>query len=603
MKKIFLVIFCFWTSISSISAQMFKEMEVKTVSSDRIYSSCGSTSYGVLVIKSPIRDLTIKLNLPSKVFSQKDNPVENEYVLCVEATDMQYIVTVAKPGFDPLKIIVKDIKPNTPQVFNVIEKIDLIAPPTAVEYNDLGKGAESRNEFSIAEGHYRNAVDAVDAENQESLKAEYLLNLGRVCMRQGKYADAALSLSRAVTYRPNSAELHHMLGTSYLELGGRDENAAFSFKNAVDLAPDNVQYRNDLQRALVAGEAKVIFEIGNSYLVDGNYNEALKYLSDAVKMDNRDTYQRKREEAEIRVKQEEHMHAATEAFKKGIDICGKIYSGDTNQKNAEKQRDLEPYIQALKHVEEAKKLRSLTPEMQESAAYYEYVYTLQSNDCDVACAYYRQYLNTYPNTPYRKEIEEAQKHCERVFRPEIGVSIAYYNLMALSGFIGVRMWGCEKFVNLHFGLQYTNFSTNYYDTSDGSKKPENNNTWQLSANQISLPLTLQLNLIPFTKALIKPYSVFVAATGQFNYNINGTCFQTTQDDFVVKTGYSGIASIGYSTNSLTFSVFCRKNFTELFNRDNIMKSDNMNSKNNYSALDKALENRLLFGISLIYSFD
>jgi len=76
----------------------------------------------------------------------------------------------------------------------------------------------------------------------------------------------------------------------------------------------------------------------------------------------------------------------------------------------------------------------------------------------------------------------------------------------------------------------------------------------------------------------------------------------TQGDFVEKMGYSGIGSFGYSTNSLSINIFCRKNFTDLFIRDNIMKSDNKNNKNDYTKLDKALENKLLFGVAATYSF-
>jgi len=116
-----------------------------------------------------------------------------------------------------------------------------------------------------------------------------------------------------------------------------------------------------------------------------------------------------------------------------------------------------------------------------------------------------------------------------------------------------------------------------------------------------VPATLQLNLYR-SKTTVKPWAVFVAATGQFNYNFAATIFGEKNKDFVNRTGISTIYSIGYTSNKFSFSALYRMNMNELFISDNIYKFDNGNQHNDYSKLDKILGNKHLFGISISYIY-
>jgi len=189
-----------------------------------------------------------------------------------------------------------------------------------------------------------------------------------------------------------------------------------------------------------------------------------------------------------------------------------------------------------------------------------------------------------------------KKTVTKVFRTAVWTGFAYNNFMVFNLGAGLRIFGCESPVNLYVGLQYGYFFTDYYDRSNGNTKPENNDSWNINVNQISLPVTLQLNIVRL--GTMKRSVVFVSATGQVNYNINATCFKEKQKDFVEPIGYSGIASIGYGGNKWALSVFCRKDFSSLFKRDKLFEFDNHDSNNNYSFLDKAIDTNLYFGLTL-----
>jgi len=574
------------------------------------FLECENPSYGVLVFTSTIPGLQFKLNLQGKLKGQAYRQQENRYILCVEPTDKRYIVTITCPTCEAVNYTVEEIPPTEPQYFRIKDKKPPVIPLSAQEQYDLGMAEYNRGNLAQSETRYRNAVDLTKANPV----FEFLQALGDVCIKRNQYADAVTFLMQASVVRPNNAAIHHLLGTAYFELG-RYENAAGSFKAAVDLAANNTQYQNDLQKALKANpqKAKGYLDMGNAYMVQNNYAEALRYYREAANADpQNNSYQTAIRTAETRINQERYMISADAAYKTAkatpepnITYVQGQYG---KQISASSQSALDVYKkryqQMLDEIEKAKALGALPQYMQESVAFYEYDSQLDlAGGCaQVSAGWVNDFLKRNPETPFRKQIEACKTIAGKKFHGEIGLSAAYNNLLGISGFIGFRLYNCDNLVNFHIALQYTYYYGGYYDTSDGSTKPEKDNSWDLTANQISLPVTLKLNIVRIGKNTTKPSSVFIAATAQPNFNINATCFGETSSDFVEKLGYSGTVSIGWSNKTFSVSAFARNNFTDMFVRNEIMKFDNQNKNNDYTKLDTHLENKMMFGASLGYYF-
>lgn len=598
MKYCLFAVIMILTATNLLKAQTLKELTVEPAEGLGIYnSSCSSPSLGMLVFKSAIAGLNFELNMADYLKNVEYKPQSNEYVLCVQASSRPLFVYITGEGCERVNFQVKKIEASIPQFFKINPK-QTGTNTTADESYKLGNFSFSEKNYAEAETYYRRAVEAVPDN------AEYHRSVGAALLAQNNYSDATVSLLKAAGLRPTNADIQYLLGNAYYGQGKYDDAAKY-YKMANDLTPSNAQYRIALQKALNANPngAKINTEMGNDYLAQGKYAEALKYYREAAKLDPQNkALQANVNRADVLIKQEQHMTAAAKAFKSGKSLVGMSFSGNSQQIANQRANALKPYQQAIDETNKAKALGTLPPYMQESTDFYTFEYEYQKNQGNVSSEWLKEFLRQHPETPLRTMIEERIVSASRIFRGEIGFNVAYNELFAVSGLAGIKLWSCEKLVNLHVGVQYTYYISNYYNTSDDSKKPDNDNTWQISANQISLPVTLQLNVLRPNRKSVRPQSLFIAATAVPNYNFNGTCFSETSKDFVEPFGYSGIVSLGYGGNSFSFSVFCRKNFTELFKRDKIFEFDNQNSKNDYSLLDKKLENRLLFGASIGFCF-
>ena len=247
IKQIIFAFFCFWCFVFSTEAQTLKELVVEESSEGvpRVFTECGSTELGVLVFKSAIEKLQFKLNLPTRLVSENYDQQRNEYILCVQPTDRQYIITITSQGYEAYDHIVRNIKPNVAQYFTINPKETGGGGvgASAEENNILAENAFNHGNFAEAERYMRFSVE------KEPNNPVFLRRLAITLIQQKKHADAVPILQRAINVRPKDAEMHHLLGTIYNEQK-KYEDAASSFKNAVDLAPNNTQYRIDLQRAL-----------------------------------------------------------------------------------------------------------------------------------------------------------------------------------------------------------------------------------------------------------------------------------------------------------------------------------------------------------------
>ena len=369
---------CFWFSVFQTEAQALKQLEVEETSetSPRVFTECNSPDLGVLVFRTAITGLNIELNMPSRLRSTIYNKERNEYILCVDPTDRQYWVTISGGGFEAVDIEVKAIRANDPRFFriNPKEQPRLVTDNdrSAKENFDLGEINFGRKDYVAAVGYYRKAVEL------QPSNAEYLHKLGNTLLVQGSHAQAEGPLLRAVNIRPNNAELNYLLGHAYF---GQSKYtlAANSYKKAVDLEPNNRTYNNDLQKAIAANpeRAKANFDIGNSYLAQGKYTDAQKYFNDAVKADpHNNTYKTQVNRTETIIKQQQHMNAAAEAFRraenqKGWEKTTKSDGTSTYTKKASTADLAKLFKEPLNHVAKAQALGSLKPEWQESARYYE----------------------------------------------------------------------------------------------------------------------------------------------------------------------------------------------------------------------------------------
>ena len=607
-KQFFLAIFFAVAAVFTTRAQSITEMEIeKTEGSGGVmFLECNDPAYGVLVFTSTIQGLQFRLNLPSKLIHQAYRQSENRYILCVEPTDRRYIVTISCPTCEAVNYTVEEIMPSKPQYFRIKDKQPPIISLSAQEQYDLGFAEYGRGNFAQAEQRYQNAVDLTKADPV----FDFLRALGDVFMKRNKYAEAVTSLKQAATLRPNNAEIHHMLGTAYFGQSSY-ENAANSFKAAADLASNNAQYRADFLKAMNANpqKAKSYFDMGNASMDQYKYAEALNYFKEAVTANpNNTSYQTAVKTAETRISQERYMAAAEAAYQKAKATPEPTYTKDSNgnltaSSQAAKNKYEARYQPMLDEINKATALGALPHHMQESVSFFKYSAELDlAGGCQhVSPGWIDKFLKENPETPFRDQILACRKVANKTFFGEAGANFAFNNMLDISGFLGFKLGSCDKLVNFHIALQYAWLNNDYFDTKDGAKKPDNDNTWKISANQLSVPVTLQLNIVPIGKNSSKPQSVFVAAIAQPQYNLNGTCFGQTSSDFVNSFGVAGAVSLGYSNKTFSLSVFARKNFTNIFKRDEIMLQDNSNSKNDYKALDKCLENKLMFGATLSVS--
>ena len=124
MKQVFLVVTVFFASICNAGAQAIKEFVIERLPNETAVASiaCGSTSLGVVVFKSVIPDLLFRLDQPSKLIRTFHDLQRNEYVLCVEATDRKYSITITHSEFAATEFFVENIAANTSQIFTINAK-------------------------------------------------------------------------------------------------------------------------------------------------------------------------------------------------------------------------------------------------------------------------------------------------------------------------------------------------------------------------------------------------------------------------------------------------------------------------------------------------
>ena len=361
MKQFFMTLLIICTSFFSMEAQTLRQLVVDVSTGDGVFAeSCNSPDQGVLVFKTAMASLRFELNMPNGLINTRYNSTRNEYVLCVVPTPRLYWVTISGPGFEAYDIEVRAIVASEPRFFvvNPKEAPQLVTENdrNAKENFDLGEINFSRNEFEAAEGYFRQAAE-LQPDN-----ADYLHKLGNVLLVQGSYAQAEDPLARAANLRPNNAEINHLLGNAYFGQSKYTE-AANSYKRAVDLEPSRQNYRDDLQKAIVANpqQARMNFDIGTSYLARNNYTEALKYFNEAVRADPQNTtYQTQARRTSILSQQQTHMNAAADAYRSA-----------ENNRSASSSDKVKLFREPLNHVSSAKSLGPLTPEWEESARYYE----------------------------------------------------------------------------------------------------------------------------------------------------------------------------------------------------------------------------------------
>jgi len=278
IKQIIFSVIFLLASILWLNAQSLLEMQVEATTEEAgsvFTNSCSSPDQGVLVFKTAITGLSFELNMPDKLFNVRHNIQRNEYVLCVEPTARLYWITISGAGYEATDIAVRSIEANRPLFFRINPKLSATAQQLMV----LGDNSFNNNQFAEAEAHYRRALSEFPNE-------ELLHKLAETCLKQNKRAEAVEFLQRAAIINPRNEKTHQMLGRTYLEMR-QFTNAAISLKNAIDLAPSNPEYREEMQRAIegAPNRAQVNAEVGKAYFADGNYVEAIRYFTETVNLE------------------------------------------------------------------------------------------------------------------------------------------------------------------------------------------------------------------------------------------------------------------------------------------------------------------------------
>lgn len=107
------------------------------------------------------------------------------------------------------------------------------------------------------------------ATNTPTARAERQLNIGNICLQQGKYQDAILAFQKSLENKPNNISAKLGLGKAYVA----DENygnAEKAVKEVVEIDKNNIQAR------------EALFEI---YLKENNLDSANTILQEIVKID------------------------------------------------------------------------------------------------------------------------------------------------------------------------------------------------------------------------------------------------------------------------------------------------------------------------------
>lgn len=118
-------------------------------------------------------------------------------------------------------------------------------PPTAKLHVEMARMLGRSGEKGGAEIHYREALKL----SPQSLEAQ--LGYARLLVARGEPQQACGWFERAHQEHPDSATACNDLGLCYAECG-RTLDAVVAMQRAIDLQPEEIRYRNNLARLLVA---------------------------------------------------------------------------------------------------------------------------------------------------------------------------------------------------------------------------------------------------------------------------------------------------------------------------------------------------------------
>ncbi len=120
-----------------------------------------------------------------------------------------------------------------------------VQPPNAKLHVEMARMLGRSGEVGGAEVHYQEALKI----SPQDLAAQ--LGYARLLVGNGKPERACGWFERAQQDHPESAAVHNDLGLCYAECG-RSADAVVAVRRAIELQPDEVRYRNNLARLLVA---------------------------------------------------------------------------------------------------------------------------------------------------------------------------------------------------------------------------------------------------------------------------------------------------------------------------------------------------------------
>lgn len=149
------------------------------------------------------------------------------------------------------------------------EIVFLHDPLTAEEHNDLGVSYENKGEYALAEREYRDALKI----RKDLFCAQF--NIGNLYLKMRRENEAEDAYKKSIALDPAQPDPYNNLACLYLQSGRNLDDAQKLAEKAVSLS-------GPTPRRIFERRYRYLDTLGMAYLGQGEVDEALRYLEEAI---------------------------------------------------------------------------------------------------------------------------------------------------------------------------------------------------------------------------------------------------------------------------------------------------------------------------------